>query len=383
VILLFSYSLLLSSFSSLSQAFVLVVPPKHTSSLLNGALENENDRLEYSYLDDPNLTNMEKIEIAEKAHSMPWKNPLPSCTDNNDDDDDTEMFYMPFWEWGVQYLKENLTNVKVVECTSKGSRSFGNDHDLDTHTTSASNTVLDYQENEDSRIVSLCFTSNEYRKIRFTYYENSKRQQQSFSSVWYPDYTYNLPILGLNLLSNQQRQTNLAMMDFQPLHSNIDRDHVVPYSHIQKAILQNHPDYTFVSDRIPTLQVFSDHIMCKKFDTYDVVSSHIFPAYCDFVKEHVSLVKSSPQTHELQQHIQERHAKYDTYSAVRDPCTGLLTSSFGKEWADEFVFGFLYSMAEREMQDYWTTTPATSSSSTTTKTITSSSNNTKERVRNR
>eukprot|EP00521_Asterionellopsis_glacialis_P020196 CAMPEP_0195331940 /NCGR_PEP_ID=MMETSP0708-20121125/12972_1 /TAXON_ID=33640 /ORGANISM="Asterionellopsis glacialis, Strain CCMP134" /LENGTH=143 /DNA_ID=CAMNT_0040400585 /DNA_START=21 /DNA_END=448 /DNA_ORIENTATION=+ len=96
--------------------------------------------------------------------------------------------------------------------------------------------------------------------------------------------------------------------------------------------------------------------MCKKFEEQDVVSSHIFPAYCDFIKEHIALVKSSPQTPELQQFIRGRHAQYDTYSAVRDPCSGLLTASFGKEWADEFVFGFLYSMAGREMQDYWTTT---------------------------
>jgi hypothetical protein len=46
--------------------------------------------------------------------------------------------------------------------------------------------------------------------------------------------------------------------------------------------------------------------------------------------------------------VLERHAAYDTYSAERDPATGLFATMFGKEWADDFVFDFLFSLSERK-----------------------------------
>ena len=39
------------------------------------------------------------------------------------------------------------------------------------------------------------------------------------------------------------------------------------------------------------------------------------------------------------------HAAYDTYSADRDPAVGLFATMFGKEWADEFVHDFLFSLS--------------------------------------
>ena len=43
-----------------------------------------------------------------------------------------------------------------------------------------------------------------------------------------------------------------------------------------------------------------------------------------------------------------QHQKaYDTYSAARDPATGLFTAMFGEEWAMDYVHDFLFSMSER------------------------------------
>ena len=46
--------------------------------------------------------------------------------------------------------------------------------------------------------------------------------------------------------------------------------------------------------------------------------------------------------------VMERQRAYDTYSAERDLATGLFASMFGKEWADDYVFDFLFSLSEKK-----------------------------------
>ena len=60
-----------------------------------------------------------------------------------------------------------------------------------------------------------CNKSDEYRKIRMTYYDAGDNTQV-FNSVWYPDPKYNLPILGIDILAFN-RKKYLAIVDFQPI----------------------------------------------------------------------------------------------------------------------------------------------------------------------
>jgi 15,16-dihydrobiliverdin:ferredoxin oxidoreductase len=54
---------------------------------------------------------------------------------------------------------------------------------------------------------------------------------------------------------------------------------------------------------------------------------------------------SSPETAEL---VRERQKQYDIYSADHDPATGMFGALFGKEWAEEFVYGHLFSLSREE-----------------------------------
>jgi len=49
----------------------------------------------------------------------------------------------------------------------------------------------------------------------------------------------------------------------------------------------------------------------------------------------------------LQEVVMEQQRVYDTYSAYRDPTTALFASMFGNEWADKFVFDFLFALSEQ------------------------------------
>ena len=99
----------------------------------------------------------------------------------------------------IQFMEENLTDLEVVTLPSDFS----------------------YKENDDgtARIFNMCLKSKEYRKIRLTYYDVGK-ECQVFNSLWYPDVSQhdaNLPVLGVDLLSFNDRKRNLAVVDFQPV----------------------------------------------------------------------------------------------------------------------------------------------------------------------
>ena len=71
------------------------------------------------------------VEEAEVSHGMPWTNSIdPKAQD---------LLYMPFWEWQMDFMKDNLTNLKVESCRSDFS----------------------YIENgkKKARMVNLCFSS--------------------------------------------------------------------------------------------------------------------------------------------------------------------------------------------------------------------------------
>lgn len=263
------------------------------------------------------------LDLAEAKVGMPWKSSIdPKVTDE-------DLLYMPFWEWQMNFMKENLTNLRMVPC-SDGKTDFS------------------YKENTDkkARIVNLCASSSEYRKIRMTYYDAGENTQV-FNSVWYPDPKYNLPVLGIDLLAFN-RKKYLAIVDFQPLHEN-EEDHAATYEHILKPIKER---YDSLKGRMSSkfydeTQFFSQEMLFARFDDESIVRADLEPAFQEYVKTHLELLRNTEPETGKAENVLDRQKAYDTYSAERDPATGLFAAMFGGEWAADFVHNFLFSMSER------------------------------------
>ena len=263
------------------------------------------------------------VREAEAEHGMPWKSSIdPKVQD--------ELLYMPFWEWQMGFMEENLTDLEVVECKNE------------------KNTDFSFNENEKkkARIVNVCFKSKEYRKIRMTYYDAGD-STQVFNAVWYPDPKYNLPVLGIDLLAFN-RKKYLAIVDFQPIHDD-EKDHAATYEHLLEPIKEQ---YDSLKGRMSSkfydeTQHFSEQMLFARFDDEDVVSRDLFPAFQAYVETHVDLIKSTEANADEVDMVLEKTKAYDTYSADRDPATGLFAAMYGKEWAEDFVHDFLFSMSER------------------------------------
>jgi 15,16-dihydrobiliverdin:ferredoxin oxidoreductase len=266
------------------------------------------------------------VEEAESAHGMPWRRSIDAALPED------ALLYMPFWEWQLSFMKENLTNLRAIPCTAES-----NDYS--------------YEENtkKKARIVSACFASSEYRKIRMTYYDAGDNCQV-FNSVWYPNPKYNLPILGIDLLSFN-RKKYLAIVDFQPIHTNED-DHALAFENRLEPIKEK---YESLKGRMSSkfydeTQFFSQQMLFARFENEAVISDDLFPAFRDYVQTHLDMVRDTPlsvDASSAMQSVLELQQAYDTYSAERDPATGLFASMFGKEWADGFVYDFLFSLAEK------------------------------------
>lgn len=269
----------------------------------------------------PKITR--SVREAEAEHGMPWK----SSIDSNVKD---ELLYMPFWEWQMNFMEENLTDLKVVECTNDKGTDFS----------------FNVNEKRKARIVNCCFSSKEYSKIRMTYYDAGDTTQV-FNAVWYPSPEYNLPVLGIDLLAFNRKKF-LAIVDFQPIHDE-EQDHGAPYEHLIEPIREN---YESLKGRMSSkfydeTQHFSQQMLFARFDDENIVSRDLFPAFQGYVQTHLDLIRNTEPKPEQTEMVVSKVKAYDTYSADRDPATGLFTAMYGKEWAEDFVHDFLFSTSER------------------------------------
>jgi len=261
-------------------------------------------------------------------------------------------FYLPFFEWQLDFMRSHLTNLKL-------------------HPTKDRHGIKDltYVENpkRNQRMVTFCFSSDEYRLIRMTLLDGGNKTQV-FTSLWYPRSTVNVPLLGIDLLqfSNRQQQRHLTVVDFQPIHPK-ESDHEILYEHLLKPIRDQYPSLQHrMSDRFydESDGFFSSQMLLGKETTTKRVDSDIgnpslspnhyvwsdlWPAYKDYVRVHVELVQRccrSEKSSEEERLVLNGHKRYDDYSSVRDPAHGLLASTFGRQYADDFVYDVLFPLSD-------------------------------------
>ena len=261
------------------------------------------------------------LDEEQSKHGMPWHKSIdPEYKDD-------ELLYMKFWEWHVQFLKDNLTNLKVESC-SNGRTDFS------------------YCENaqKKARIVSMCLSSDEYRKIRLTYYDAGD-SAQVFNAVLYPDAKYNLPVLGVDVLAFNRKKF-LAIVDFQPLHQD-ESHHAATYEHLLKPIKDQYDNLKgqMSSKFYDETQFFSKQMLFSRFEDGSIIRGELFPAFQRYVQTHLQLVRDAPADVSNAQNVMERQGAYDMYSAERDPATGLFSAMFGAGWAQGFVHDFLFSLS--------------------------------------
>ena len=96
-------------------------------------------------------------------------------------------------------------------------------------------------------------------------------------------------------------------------------------------------------------QFFSKEMLFARFEDGKIVDNDLLPAFKSYVKTHLDLVRNTPPSTNPKdiRAVFDRQRAYDTYSADRDPAAGLFAAMFGKQWAEDFIYDFLFSLSER------------------------------------
>lgn len=284
------------------------------------------DRLVLSNPDETTKAS-EKRDVmdTEKRYGMPWQTSIDPSYDHK------ELFYMPFWEWQLQFMKKNLINLRAVPTVDRTK-----EHDL---------TYIENRQKK-KRMITLCFESDEYRLIRLTYLDAGVATQV-FTSLWYP--RANLPVLGIDFLQFNNQTRHLTVVDMQPIQPT-EEEHDVMYSHLLEPVRDTYPSlqHRMSSRFYDENQFFSPQMLLGRGeDGPGYVWDELFPAYEKYVRTHLNLVQATqnrPQRTDFSR-VLRRHKAYDDYSSVRDPAHGLLAALFGKKYADMFVYDVLFPLS--------------------------------------
>ncbi len=193
-------------------------------------------------------------------------------------------------------------------------------------------------------IQSWCYQCSQLRKIRYTYIDAGETAQV-FNSVIYPSHNYDIPLLGIDFLSFGKKKI-LVVLDFQPLFR--DRSYLGKYIEPMGEIRDKYNELAQNLEMkfYDANQYFSKYLLFAKTDAETVVN-RLFPAYQEYIQLYWEILEAAqPLTNPDDiQRIVKAQKDYDQYSAERDPAHGLFSSYFGPEWAERFLYEFLFEDA--------------------------------------
>ena len=193
-------------------------------------------------------------------------------------------------------------------------------------------------------IRSWCYQCPQLRKIRYTYID-AGGSAQVFNSVIYPGHHYDLPLLGIDFLSFGAKKI-LVVLDFQPLfrYQAYQEKYIEPMKGVRDRYndLAQNLEMKFYDAN----QYFSKYLLFAKTDP-ETVNKRLFPAYKAYLDLYWQMLDEAEPLSQPEdiQRIVKAQKDYDQYSAERDPASGLFSSYFGKEWAEDFLHNFLFEDA--------------------------------------
>lgn len=193
-------------------------------------------------------------------------------------------------------------------------------------------------------IQSWCYQCPQLRKIRYTYIDAGE-SAQILNSVIYPNHHYDLPLLGVDFLSFGKIK-NLVVLDFQPLFQDeaYQRKYIEPlkFLHAKYPDLAQNLEMKFYDAN----QYFSKYLLFAKTNA-ETVATRLLAAFKDYLNLYWQMLDEAEPLQDPEDiaRIVKAQKDYDQYSADRDPASGLFSSYFGHEWAERFLYGFLFEDA--------------------------------------
>jgi 15,16-dihydrobiliverdin:ferredoxin oxidoreductase len=254
----------------------------------------------------------------ERTKTIPWKESVAGPN--------FRLLYMPFLEYQLKYMRDNVEGLKELP--------------FEEHL------ALQKSKVKPAVIESWQYESKDFRKIRLTYID-AGIGAQVFNSVWYPRYSTDAPIFGIDFLAFGPKKV-LAILDLQPLTQDAEYlkkyiDPLIPLRNKYEALCGRMSGKFY-----DEAQFFSRQLLFGRFDNDEPVMSSLYPAFKEYLDYYNAVIKGLAKDESASQetYVKELHRAYDQYSAEKDPAVGLFKTYWGEKWAEDFTHNFLFSMSE-------------------------------------
>lgn len=167
-----------------------------------------------------------------------------------------------------------------------------------------------------------------------------------FNALWYPRYEYDIPLLGVDLISLGKSRV-LNVIDFQPLSTS--PEYSAKYINPLTGIRKQYPDlHGQLSGKFNyDTSFFSSNMLFGRFTDESKVKSVLLPAFKEYTEAYVQMAERCDPDYsfEAMEKVKARQQQYDIHSAEKDPAVGLFEAYFGKEWSSDFVHNFLFELS--------------------------------------
>lgn len=257
------------------------------------------------------------VDSSARAEKLPWPVSVAG--------EEIELLFMPFIEHQLGVMRAEFGDMVDAPFEEEYS--------------------LQESDKRPARIESWQWKNEYFRKIRATYID-AGQAAQVFNSVWYPDPKYDLPLLGIDFLSFGKKKV-LCVLDFQPLVQ--DEEYLKKYCEPIAYIKAKYEGLagTMSSRFYDETLFFSKQLAFAKFDNADPVSTQLLPAFKEYLRDYVKMVKDATpdESPESVARVRELQREYDQYSAERDPAVGLFSTYWGERWAEDFTYNYLFADA--------------------------------------
>jgi len=191
---------------------------------------------------------------------------------------------------------------------------------------------------------SYAYQSSKLRQIRAAHVRGGS-SLQVLNFVIFPHLNYDLPFFGGDLVTLPGG--HLIALDMQPLFRD-DPDYQARYTKPIMPIFESYQKHLTWGGDFPeeASQFFSPAFLWTRSKEDEVVETHVFGAFKDYLKAYLDFCDRAKPVTDAQKliEIKESHLRYLRYRAEKDPARGMFNRFYGSEWTEEYIHGFLFDL---------------------------------------
>nr|CAH25338.2 ferredoxin oxidoreductase precursor [Guillardia theta] len=276
---------------------------------------------------------LRSLRMADEARAVGSRDSGRHMEDTSERSEAVSDIYKPFWEWAAKTIKERLGDdlvsypipdgyLRKEAMVGKGKRES-----------------LAWTQ-------SYGYQTKKMRQIRAAHV-NGGASLQVLNLVFFPHMNYDLPFLGLDLVTLPGG--HLIAIDMQPLFQT--EEYKKKYAEPCMDMYQKHVKNLPWGGDFPeeAKQYFSPVFLWTRPQEDKQVETYVFEAFKDYINKYLDFVEAAKPVTDPDHlaRIRERQLSYLQYRAEKDPARGMFTRMYGPEWTERYIHGFLFDLEEK------------------------------------